>query len=72
MSLFKESLKSKKKKKTLFPYTQFQCCFWKDDTVSLQGKAYRWIGGKWIEIFPKVHLATLHLAQRFFDIEEAR
>lgn len=48
----------------------FQSCFWKDDTVSLQGKAYRWIREKWTEIFPMVHLATLHLAQRFLDIED--
>ena len=48
----------------------FQNCFWKDDTVSLQGKANRLIGEKWTEIFPTVHLATLHLAQRFLDIED--
>jgi hypothetical protein len=51
-----------------FSLHPFQSCFWKDDTISLQGKAYRWIGEKWTEIFPTVHLATLHLAQRFSDI----
>ena len=53
-----------------FSLHPFQSCFWKDDTISLQGKAYRWIGDKWTEIFPTVHLATLHLAQRFSDIED--
>ena len=53
-----------------FSLHPFQSCFWKDDTISLQGKAYRWIGEKWTEIFPTVHLATLHLAQRFSDIED--
>jgi hypothetical protein len=53
-----------------FSLHPFQSYFWKDDTISLQGKAYRWIGEKWTEIFPTVHLATLHLAQRFSDIED--
>jgi hypothetical protein len=53
-----------------FSLHPFQSCFWKDDKVSLQGKAYRWIEEKWTEIFPTVHLATLHLAQRFSDIED--
>ena len=47
-----------------------QNCFWKDDTISLNGKAYRWIGEKWQEIFPTVHLVTLHLARKFSDLED--
>ena len=34
-----------------FSLHPFQRCFWKDDTISLQGKTYRWIGEKWTKIF---------------------
>jgi hypothetical protein len=53
-----------------FSLHPFQNCFWKDDTISLNGKAYRWMGEKWTEIFPTVHLATLHLARKFSELED--
>ena len=34
-----------------FSLHPFQRCFWKDDTISLHGKTYRWIGEKWTKIF---------------------
>ncbi len=36
-----------------FSLHPFQSCFWKDDTISLQGKAYRWIEKNGRKFFPR-------------------
>ena len=63
MSRYTKTLLSEK---TVFHYTHFRAVFGR----MIQFLSDRWIGGKWTEIFPTAHLATLHLAQSFSDIED--